>query len=87
MKIKVVKAFCLKAARPEGLYLLQIQFIEGSKILPKDRYVGISQNDLSFTVKGLPIGGFKEEDQSFPIEIHEPDFPIETFDGQIFIKK
>jgi hypothetical protein len=87
MKIKVVKAFCLKAARPEGLYLLQIQFIEGSKILPKDTYVGASQKNLSFTVKALPIGGFREEDKSFPIEIHKPDFPIEAFDEQIFVKK
>ena len=87
MKIKIIKAFCLTGSRRGDVYLLQIKFIEGNKILPNDIYIDEDKKDISFIVKSLPIGGFNESEASFPIEIQKPNYSIAILHDKIFVKQ
>lgn len=88
MKIKVTNGFYIKSPIEESrdLYTLDVQIIEGKSVLPGQIYKSTDNQNLSFKVKSLALGGYDFENKIFVIQIEKPQYSIEKYINVFFIK-
>jgi hypothetical protein len=85
MKVKVTNVISFKKNELETANIIDLQFIEGNKVLPKDIFICEENNQLIFEVKHLIIGGADLKKRIFPVAIENSN--VQDFLNKIFIKK